>query len=120
MSELEARAKILERLNKKKPARRIRVHFLVPREDGPVESGAAESNLPLSPSMRENMPSRFACACDPKLVMDGVIERGTDLPWHVYCLDCMATPIFEEKYREPQGPRSAEQRRATGGKDCGC
>ncbi len=97
---------------------RMRVHFLIPAEDGPVVSGAKDSQIPLA--NKDQMPTHFVVACDASIVMSE-LDRGTGEPWCVRCDACMATKEFQERNRPKPGIRMAPtQRVATGRKDCRC
>jgi hypothetical protein len=109
----------IERAAKKAPRkqlRKIRIHYVVAKEGGPIKSGAADIGLPLV--NRDQMPREFAAACGA--VVDGHMERGSGEPWAVHCDECEATAVFKENDRPRPGLRlSEEQRQADGKKECG-
>lgn len=82
--------------------RRFRVHFLVRDDAGPVQSRAGGTGF------RVGTDSRWRIACDPEMVMDGELERGTGEWWCVRCQKCRETAEYladREARPDPRTPR---------------
>jgi hypothetical protein len=81
------------------PPRKFRVHLLVRDAGGLVQSRQGGTAFPVGSD------SRWRIACDPALVMDGEIERGTSEWWAVRCRACRATAEYQDDRRARPDPR---------------
>lgn len=103
----------------KKALKKMRVHLLVETPGGPVVSRPADGTIPVGG--KDGGPNHFAVLCDPSIVMDGKLERGTGEPWGVRCDACRAKMKELGLERDKPGLRPApEQEEADGKADCGC
>lgn len=80
------------------PARKMRIHLLVPAQNGPIQSGVGGNN----PLMPVGTNARYVCACDPGITMN-VMDRGTTEPWGVRCNACRETALFNAVNRPKPG-----------------
>ena len=84
----------------------FRVHFVVPAEEGALQSAGMELNVQ-GGRVHVGHPGHYRVACDPTLVFDE-LNMGTGEPWAVRCADCFATEVFKERWYPRPGSVEAE------------